>query len=197
MMKTSSSGKILTKKADAPEGAAAAASRSCVGHDPGKLFFEDAPAMPQAQEVAGRLSRRRPPCQAMLVALDAPLRVPMRAPEGRGVAQPGSASHWGCGGRWFESSRPDHYSRDMRGMVPKNGSPTDVAIRQPHRNRCYSRDTLASRRPARTSRWPRRIALAILAIPALYLLAALVGSLIPVNSDWEEPAGRNHHLPRQ
>src|SRR6478735_1598050 len=26
----------------------------------------------------------------------------------RGVAQPGSASHWGCGGRWFESSRPDH-----------------------------------------------------------------------------------------
>src|SRR5437868_5750011 len=27
---------------------------------------------------------------------------------GRGVAQPGSASHWGCGGRWFESSRPDH-----------------------------------------------------------------------------------------
>src|SRR4029078_5617755 len=26
---------------------------------------------------------------------------------GRGVAQPGSASHWGCGGRWFESSRPD------------------------------------------------------------------------------------------
>src|SRR5215212_7446328 len=28
---------------------------------------------------------------------------------GRGVAQPGSASHWGCGGRWFESSRPDHY----------------------------------------------------------------------------------------
>ncbi len=28
---------------------------------------------------------------------------------GRGVAQPGSASHWGCGGRWFESSRPDHH----------------------------------------------------------------------------------------
>src|ERR1700741_2306706 len=27
---------------------------------------------------------------------------------GRGVAQPGSASHWGGGGRWFESSRPDH-----------------------------------------------------------------------------------------
>ena len=26
---------------------------------------------------------------------------------GRGVAQPGSASHWGCGGRRFESCRPD------------------------------------------------------------------------------------------
>src|SRR5438045_9755979 len=31
---------------------------------------------------------------------------------GRGVAQPGSASHWGCGGRWFESSRPDHSSTE-------------------------------------------------------------------------------------
>ena len=31
---------------------------------------------------------------------------------GRGVAQPGSASHWGCGGRWFESSRPDHFIRE-------------------------------------------------------------------------------------
>jgi hypothetical protein len=26
---------------------------------------------------------------------------------GRDVAQPGSASHWGCGGRRFESCRPD------------------------------------------------------------------------------------------
>ena len=26
----------------------------------------------------------------------------------RGVAQPGSAPRWGCGGRRFESSRPDH-----------------------------------------------------------------------------------------
>ena len=28
----------------------------------------------------------------------------------RGVAQLGSASVWGTGGRWFESSRPDHAS---------------------------------------------------------------------------------------
>ena len=26
---------------------------------------------------------------------------------GRGVAQPGSAPQWGCGGRRFKSSRPD------------------------------------------------------------------------------------------
>ena len=26
----------------------------------------------------------------------------------RGVAQPGSAPQWGCGGREFESRRPDH-----------------------------------------------------------------------------------------
>jgi len=33
----------------------------------------------------------------------------------------------------------------------------------------------------------RRILLALLAIPALYLLAALAGSLIPVNRGWTEP----------
>ena len=30
-----------------------------------------------------------------------------RPPTERGVAQSGSAPHWGCGGRWFKSSRPD------------------------------------------------------------------------------------------
>jgi len=42
------------------------------------------------------------------------------------------------------------------------------------------------RRRSRKFRWPARIALAILAIPALYLLAALVGGLIPLNSGWQE-----------
>ena len=37
-----------------------------------------------------------------------PFAIAHRCPvHGRDVAQPGSASHWGCGGRWFESSRPD------------------------------------------------------------------------------------------
>jgi uncharacterized protein (TIGR02117 family) len=39
----------------------------------------------------------------------------------------------------------------------------------------------------RINRWLKRALLAIAAVPALYLLAALVGSLIPVNSGWEEP----------
>ena len=41
-------------------------------------------------------------------------------------------------------------------------------------------------RRRRKSNWPRLIALALIAIPALYLLAALIGSLVPVNRDWTE-----------
>lgn len=36
-------------------------------------------------------------------------------------------------------------------------------------------------------RWVGRILTAILAFPALYLVAALIGSLIPVNRGWSEP----------
>jgi len=39
----------------------------------------------------------------------------------------------------------------------------------------------------RKSRWLKRIAIALLAIPAIYLLGALAGSLIPMNSGWAEP----------
>lgn len=39
----------------------------------------------------------------------------------------------------------------------------------------------------RKPRWGRRLALALLSMPLLYLAAALVGSLIPVNGSWEEP----------
>jgi len=46
---------------------------------------------------------------------------------------------------------------------------------------------MRKRRRSRKSRWPARIVLAILAVPGLYLLAALVGALIPVNSGWKEP----------
>ncbi len=44
-----------------------------------------------------------------------------------------------------------------------------------------------ARRRRRKGRLVRRLALALAAIPALYLLAALVGSLVPVNRAWQEP----------
>ena len=45
---------------------------------------------------------------------------------------------------------------------------------------------MARRRKSR-SRIVRRIVLAVLAIPLAYLLAALVGSIVPLNSAWREP----------
>ena len=45
------------------------------------------------------------------------------------------------------------------------------------------------RRKAKAGKWVGRLLSAILALPALYLLAALVGSLVPVNRGWTEPAG--------
>ena len=44
-----------------------------------------------------------------------------------------------------------------------------------------------ARRRRKTKRWGRWAALALGAAPALYLLAALLGSLIPVNRGWHEP----------
>ena len=44
-----------------------------------------------------------------------------------------------------------------------------------------------ARRRRRKSTLARRLALALAAIPAMYLLAALVGSLVPVNRGWAEP----------
>jgi uncharacterized protein (TIGR02117 family) len=43
------------------------------------------------------------------------------------------------------------------------------------------------RRRRKRFNWPARIALAILAIPILYIFAALIGGLIPVNASWKEP----------
>lgn len=40
-------------------------------------------------------------------------------------------------------------------------------------------------RPRR--QWGRRLALALLSVPLLYLAAALAGSLLPVNPGWDEP----------
>ena len=44
------------------------------------------------------------------------------------------------------------------------------------------------RRKSKAGKWVGRILSALLALPALYLLAALAGSLIAVNRGWDEPA---------
>jgi len=46
-----------------------------------------------------------------------------------------------------------------------------------------------SRRRRRKFSWPARIVFAILAIPLLYIFAALIGGLIPINAGWREPEG--------
>ena len=46
---------------------------------------------------------------------------------------------------------------------------------------------MAKRRSRRKDRWVRNLLLALAAVPLAYLLAALLGSLVPVNSDWREP----------
>jgi uncharacterized protein (TIGR02117 family) len=43
------------------------------------------------------------------------------------------------------------------------------------------------RRKGKASKWVRRFITVLLALPALYLAAALLGSLIPVNRGWTEP----------
>ena len=44
-----------------------------------------------------------------------------------------------------------------------------------------------ARRKRKRARWGRRALLAVGALPLLYLLAALIGSLVPVNRGWTEP----------
>jgi uncharacterized protein (TIGR02117 family) len=44
------------------------------------------------------------------------------------------------------------------------------------------------RRKSKPAKWVGRAISAVLALPALYLAAALFGSLLPVNSGWQEPA---------
>lgn len=44
-----------------------------------------------------------------------------------------------------------------------------------------------AKRKRRSFSWPRRLLLALIALPLTYLVAALLGSLIPVNAGWREP----------
>ena len=44
------------------------------------------------------------------------------------------------------------------------------------------------RRKGKSDKWVGRLLTALLAVPALYLVAAVIGSLMPVNGSWTEPA---------
>jgi hypothetical protein len=44
------------------------------------------------------------------------------------------------------------------------------------------------RAKAKAGKWVGRLLMLVLAVPAIYLVAALFGSLIPVNRSWTEPA---------
>jgi len=44
------------------------------------------------------------------------------------------------------------------------------------------------RRKGKAGKWVGRLLTALLAVPALYLVAALIGSLVPVSRGWTEPA---------
>ena len=45
------------------------------------------------------------------------------------------------------------------------------------------------RRKGKAGKWPGRFLTLLLVVPALYLVAALIGSLVPVNRAWTETAG--------
>ena len=171
MTKTRTSGKTLDEEGRGARRRGGGGEERCHGHDRGNLFFErrqgtgpsagcgGPPITPRA---ALPSDARQPRCAA--------LASPLRAANGRGVAQPGSASHWGCGGRWFESSRPDHLFRA--------GSADGPACKQ-----------LAHGRRRRTKTQPGRSASPSRCSPfrCFIFFAALIGSLIPVNSAWAEP----------
>lgn len=44
------------------------------------------------------------------------------------------------------------------------------------------------RRKSKAGKWVGRLLILMLALPAIYLVAALVGSLVPVNRGWTEPS---------
>ena len=61
--------------------------------------------------------------------LDLRERAPLRSLR-RGVAQPGSAPALGAGGRWFESSRPDHMDQELVVAELERGPDQKIVIRR-------------------------------------------------------------------
>src|SRR3954447_17163441 len=76
--------------------------------------------------------------------------------------------------RYQAALRPDLAAASRQGYPSRQGIEAFLVARR--------------RRKAKRSKWVGRAAATLLAIPALYLLAALIGSLVPVNRGWTEPA---------
>ena len=53
------------------------------------------------------------------------------------------------------------------------------------------------RRKGKAGKWVGRVLSALLAVPALYFLAAFIGSLVPMNRGWAEPARGHDRLYRR
>ena len=105
-----------------------------------------------------------------------------------------------CAARWSgrldSNQRPPHPQCDA---LPGCATPRPGWR---HLGRATIRQGAAGGRVARRRRKAKRASglagmlAALLAVPALYLVAALVGSLVPVNRGWTEPAQGTTDLPR-
>src|SRR5437016_8881092 len=64
------------------------------------------------------------------------------------------------------------------------------ASRQGHHSRqgAAGGQVARRRRKMKAGKWVGRVLAALLSLPALYLVAALIGSLVPVNRGWAEAA---------
>src|SRR5438105_7990653 len=91
-------------------------------------------------------------------------------------------------GRLDSNQRPPHPQCDA---LPGCATPRLAgASRQGHHTRqdAAGGQVARRRRKSKPGKWVGRIVSAILALPALYLLAALIGSLVPLNGGWSEAA---------
>src|SRR5262245_30134713 len=95
----------------------------------------------------------------------------------------------GWSGRLDSNQRPPHPQCDA---LPGCATPRLAGA---SRQACQPRQARAGvqmqrrRRRTKAGKWVGRVISALLVIPALYLIAALIGSLIPVNRHWTEPEG--------
>ena len=85
--------------------------------------------------------------------------------------------------RYQAALRPDLAAASRQGYPTRQGRKGSRVARR--------------RRKGKAGKWVGRLLTLLLAVPALYLVAALIGSLMPVNRGWTEPAAGHDHLHRR